>query len=552
METLGFLELIVALLSFFLICFVRKNRNSPVITNWPVFGMLPGMLRNAKRVHEFSTECMKKCGGTFEFHGPAKFLKMDYLVTCDPLNIAHILSRNFNNYEKGDEFREIFEPLGDGIFRSDSDLWKFHRKSIHSWVKNSKYETALVKVVWEKISEGLVPLLEHFAVQGTEFDFQDLMQRFTFDNVCLLAYGYDPNSLSIELPEFSHEKAIHVVEEAAIYRHMIPKFVWKFQRFLQIGEERKIKQACDSLDVFLYQCIRRSKEKLLKSNPEDEFDFLTFYLSSVGEEDIIDGRKLKSDKFIRDVTFNLMIAGRDTMSSCLCWFFWLVATHPAVEEKILEEINSYLSKVEGDRLFTTTQELSSFTYLHAVLCETLRLYPSVPINEYTTIKSDITPTGHLLNPETRILVPFYAMGRMKSVWGEDCLEFKPERFIQEEKGSAKNFPTYKFTAFNLGPRACVGKDISLVQMKMVAVGVLKNFKITAVEGHVVAPSNSIILHMRDGLKVKVVKREEFRWIYLRGTPRCSKPVIVSGKSSSEDNDRIMYILDAKNVRAWQG
>ncbi|KAM7266790.1 hypothetical protein ACFE04_008956 [Oxalis oulophora] len=512
MASIGYLEITLAFISFFILCYWRKNRKSPVIiTNWPIFGMLPGLLYNGLHFHEYACKVMTQSGCTFEFEGPPfKFLKLNFFATCDPVNVSHILSRNFVNYEKGSEYKEIFEPFGDGIFRSDSELWKFHRKSIHSWISNGNYESALEKIVWKKLMKGLVPILEHFAVQGKKFDFQDLVQRFTFDNVCLLFLGYDPNSLSVELPEFEYEKAIHVIEESVVYRHMIPKIVWKLQSWLQVGHEKKVKLAREVLDEFIYKCIHISKENLLKRE-EENFDFLTFFLNSTGEEEYIDGRKLKSDKFIRDVTFNLMIAGRDTMSSCLCWFFWLVATHPDVETKILEEINLNLSKIKdrnnSDRLFTTQELQSKFTYLHATLFETLRLYPSVPINSYTAIKADTTPTGHPLDPGTRILIPFYSMGRMQSIWGEDCLEFKPERFISEQKGSLKNVPSYKFTAFNLGSRACVGKDTSLVQMKMVAIAVLKNFQTKVSEGNNnVSPSNSVILHMRSSLKVTIAKR----------------------------------------------
>ncbi|KAM7266808.1 hypothetical protein ACFE04_008974 [Oxalis oulophora] len=513
MATIGYLEITLAFLSFFFLCFWRKNRTlPPLVTNWPFVGMLPGLLYNALQLHEYVAKVMEECEGTLHFEGPDLFLKLDYFITCDPVNVSHILSRNFVNYEKGSEFKEIFEPLGDGIFRSDSNLWKFHRKSIHSWISNGMYESALEKVVWKKLVKGFVPLLQHYAGQRTEFDFQDLVQRFTFDNVCLLFLGHDPNSLSVELPEFEYEKAIHVIEEAAVYRHIVPKSIWKLQSWLQIGHERKVKLACEALDEYIYQCIRRSKEILLngKTCLEGNFDFLTFFLNSIAGEEFIDGRKLNSDKFIKDVTFNLMIAGRDTMSSCLCWFFWLVSTHPDVERKILDEINSNLSESKErenpDGLFNTQELQSKFTYLHAVLFETLRLYPSVPINSYTAIGADTLPTGQQIDPETRILIPFFSMGRMQTIWGEDCLEFKPERFISEQKGSVKNIPSYKFTAFNLGSRACVGKDTALVQMKMVAIAVLKNFQIKVEEGNNVLPSNSIILHMRSSLKVRVTER----------------------------------------------
>ncbi|KAG2244528.1 hypothetical protein Bca52824_093615 [Brassica carinata] len=94
---------------------------------------------------------------------------------------------------------------------------------------------------------------------------------------------------------------------------------------------------------------------------------------------------------------------------------------------------------------------------------------------------------------------------MKSVWGEDALEFKPERWITEN-GTSVHEPSYKFLAFNAGPRTCLGKEVAMMQMKTVAVKIIQNYNIKVVEGHKVEPAPSIILHMKHGLKVTVSKR----------------------------------------------
>ena len=94
---------------------------------------------------------------------------------------------------------------------------------------------------------------------------------------------------------------------------------------------------------------------------------------------------------------------------------------------------------------------------------------------------------------------------MESVWGKDCLEFKPERWICPS-GKIKHEPSYKFPAFNAGPRTCVGKDMAFIQMKMVAAAILYGYKVRLVEGHKVSPRDSILLHAKEGLKVLLCKR----------------------------------------------
>ena len=121
-------EILVAIfLCFLFLCQRRRSKTRSAITNWPVVGMLTGLLQNAYNLHEFATWVLKQNGGTFEFKGPW-FTNMNFMVTSDPMNIHHMLSKNFSNYIKGQKVHENFDVLGDGIFNSESDSWRYQRK----------------------------------------------------------------------------------------------------------------------------------------------------------------------------------------------------------------------------------------------------------------------------------------------------------------------------------------------------------------------------------------------------------------------------------------
>ena len=125
----------------------------------------------------------------------------------------------------------------------------------------------------------------------------------------------------------------------------------------------------------------------------------------------------RDDKFLRDAAFNLFVAGRDTITSALTWFFWLVATNPSVEAKILEEIkDNFGANDEEKHKVLGMEEVKKLVYLHGALCEALRLFPPIPFERKQPIKSDILPSGHRVNPNTNIIFSFYAMGRSKEIW----------------------------------------------------------------------------------------------------------------------------------------
>ncbi|GAU43030.1 hypothetical protein TSUD_12850 [Trifolium subterraneum] len=426
------------------------------------------------------------------------------------MNVHHITSKNFSNYGKGSDFHEIFEVLGVGIFNLDSNEWKQERTLLHSLLKRKSFEIFLQQIIQKKLENCLLPFLDQASTGVQVLDLQDILERFTFDTTCISLFGFDPNCLPYkfnELSDIAYVKAISVLEDVILLRHYIPKCIWKLQKCLKIGQELKGKLAQENLHQFVYKCINYYKgdeEKRRLRNNKDVDESHSCLLNELMKEGLEKGERV--DRYIRDTAINLLIAGNGTISSGLSWFFWLVSTHPIVKAKIIQEIkDNCLTK--GENLITNlnVEVLDKLVYLHGAISEALRLYPPLAFQHKCAVKYDILPSGDHVSPNTKLIYSLYAMGRMEQIWGQDCLEFKPERWISD-KGQIIHVPSYKFIAFNAGPRSCLGKDISFVEMKMVAASILWKFHIHVVEGHSVTPKVSIALRMEHGFKVKVNKR----------------------------------------------
>lgn len=340
-----------------------------------------------------------------------------------------------------------------------------------------------------------------------------MFQRLTFENTCILILGFDPHCLSIEFPKVAYKKAFEDIEETICQRHFQPESWWKLKSWLQIGGEKKLTKSLKVFDDITYQCIASKRRELTsgtqiqKDDEANSLDALTSYLKQEEKQKQM-GSITSSDQFLRDTILNLVLAGAGTLSAGLTWFFWLVATHPTVETKILEEIKLNLIEKQDEKgRFFNSNEVNKLVYLHAALCETLRLYPPAPINHRSSSEEDILPSGHRMKPKQRILLFFYSMGRMEDIWGEDCLEFKPERWINSDGGGIIKVSPYKFTAFNGGPQSCLGKNMSFIEMKMVAATMLWNYRVEIMEGHPISPTISITLYMKHGLKVRISQRD---------------------------------------------
>ncbi|XP_062105662.1 alkane hydroxylase MAH1-like [Humulus lupulus] len=485
-----------------------RNRNA-IVTNWPMLGMLPTLLYNIPRLHDFITEIMKKSGGTFELKCPL-FSSMNFIITCHPSNLQHIATTKFSNYPKGEEFREVFDVLGDGILNVDSHLWKLQRKMFQLWTqRHAKFDSFVAMTLYRKVVDDLVPFLNHATETKIQVDLQETLQKMiTFDNAISFIFGLDLSSYSFKSSKSEYQKAFNEIQEAVFLRHVVPKSYWKLLRWLDIGTERKLRIARETFDEFIYQCISLKRDQMSHNQSQNNSNahhdgeanlgLLTIYME--------EKEKPYSDKFLRDVAYSFLAAARDTLTAGLCWFFWLVATHPDIETKILEEMKEKLVGNYDNLDHNKREELMSrLVYLQATIYETFRLYPPVPFNNKTPTKADVFPSGHHVKPKQMVLTSVYSTGRMEEVWGKDCLDFKPERWISEQ-GEFVYVPPHKFAAFHIGARTCLGKDMALIQMKIMALTILKNYHFHIVEGHLVCPTLTITMYMNYGLKLRVSKR----------------------------------------------
>lgn len=128
-------------------------------------------------------------------------------------------------------------------------------------------------------------------------------------------------------------------------------------------------------------------------------------------------------RFLRDIVISFILAGKDTTSSALTWFFWFLSINLHCEKRILAELGG--GELEYD-------DLKVMHYHHASISETLRLYLPVPIDSRLTVKDDVLPDGTEVHVGWFADYSAYAMGRMDRVWGRDCGEFVPERWLNEK------------------------------------------------------------------------------------------------------------------------
>jgi fatty acid omega-hydroxylase len=346
-QTLVSLLIFSATLVWFLFLATTKLSKSPktpstaIPKSYPIFGSAFSLAANFHRRIQWISDILQTIpSSTFIFH---RAFGSRQVFTADPAVVQHVLKTNFPCYGKGPTFIQCLgDFLGDGIFNTDGKSWKFQRQ-ISSHEFNSKSLRKFVKTVVDvELSDRLLPILSEASRNQTVLsDFQDILQRFTFDNICIIAFGFDPEYLLPSLPETAFVKAFDDSSLISSKRlnAAIP-FLWKVKKILNIGTERRLKEAVAEVRGLATRIVREKKKELIEKSELESLDILSRFLNS-GHSD---------EAFVVDVVISFILAGRDTTSAALTWFFWLLSKHNHAENEILKEVMGKSETVSYDEV----------------------------------------------------------------------------------------------------------------------------------------------------------------------------------------------------------
>nr|CAB3485492.1 unnamed protein product [Digitaria exilis] len=469
--TLLALSLVLLLLALYLARRRRgagKNRGKYP----PVAGTVLHQLLNFGRLVEYQTELSRR-HRTFRMLTPT----CNYIYTVEPANVEYILKSNFANYGKGSTLHGLAEDLlGDGIFVVDGDRWRHQRK-----VASHEFSTRVLRefssAVFRDTAAELAGIVA--AADGERLEISDLLMRSTLDSIFKVGFGVSLGSLSGCSEEgAAFARAFDDASEQVLYR--LFDVFWKAKRLLNISSEAAMKRSLRTINDFIYAVIDRKIEQMGKDQQEfaTKEDILSrFLLEREQDPDCFD------NKYLRDIILSFVTAGRDTTAGTLSWFLYVLCRNEAVQDRIVEEVRAATAAGGHDVVVGAGELAKSLTedaigkmhYLHAALTETLRLFPAVPVNVKCCFSDDTLPDGYAVNKGDMVHYQPFPMGRMEFLWGADAEEFRPERWLDDDGVFVPESP-FKFTAFQAGPRVCLGREFAYRQMKIFAALLLSMFR----------------------------------------------------------------------------
>lgn len=151
--------------------------------------------------------------------------------------------------------------------------------------------------------------------------------------------------------------------------------------------------------------------------------------------------------------------------------------NPRVLKKAQEEINKVIGPQQR---LAQESDIHKLPYLQAIIKETLRLHPPIPMIARKSVTS-CTIAGYYIPTNTLLFVNIWSIGRNHNYW-ENPMEFRPERFLEGKNGKpTSNLVDVKGQHFELlpfgtGRRGCPGMPLAMQQLPMVLALLIQCFE----------------------------------------------------------------------------
>ncbi|EMF16518.1 cytochrome P450 [Sphaerulina musiva SO2202] len=419
-----------------------------------------------------------------------------------------MLATQFHDFEIGQRRINQFYPLlGNSIFSSDGAFWQhsralfrpqFIRENINDLEETEKGSRTLIEALGPVDSKGWTSVRQ----------LQPLLFNFTLDTASSFLFGESINSQSLMMRE-SSESDSPVSQDQAKQKQFMADFELanvymfkriRFQSLYWINDSLDLRRAIRRMRQYIEQFVQKAIASAASTTLKQENKKYNL-LSALAEQ-------TQDHEELRNQLLAILVAGRDTTAGLLGWSFARLAIHPDIFHKLRTHILSDFPPSSSSSTITF-EKVKACRYLQHFLHEVLRLHPNVPFNNRQAAVDTTLPTGGgpdgtapiVVAKGTTIAFSVYLMHRRPDLWGEDVLEFRPERWEEERRGSK-----WQFLPFSGGPRVCLGQQFALVEASYVIIRILQTFD-AIVPGDVMEMSRlrkglGLTLWPRDGVPVK--------------------------------------------------
>jgi len=352
---------------------------------------------------------------------------------------------------------------------TEGDEWKRQRKFVSPvfsernnalvWDETVKIMHELLEVKWRK--------QERIIVNDC---IEDLTLPIALFVLSAAAFGKPVSWLEGSTVPPGHsmafKDALHMLSVNLLYK-VLPKWL----KYFGFGQKmRELEVASDEFEKYMAEMIR------LRRSGEDKverYDILSGLISA--NEETTDGDQKLSDSELTGNVFILMIAGHETTAHTLAFTFGLLALYPEVQEELYQQVKS----VVPEGRLPEYSDMNALKYPLAVIHETLRMFPPVPLIPKISAEDTTLVTTNAEGEKIVLPVPAGTVVDLRVAalhynprYWKDPYEFRPSRFLEAE------CPRDAFLPFSAGPRACIGRRFTETEAVAVLAMIAMRYKVS--------------------------------------------------------------------------
>ncbi len=423
----------------------------------------------------FVQELAARYGDIAGFH----IAREPLVFVTDPEVTGEILLDKEGELLKDKPTHALSAILGQGLLTSEGSLWRRQRKLI---------APSLSKKHIASYADSMVRLGGRYADalrDGEARKIGDDMTALTLDIVVETLFGTELGG--------GYEEVGHAIDAVMDdFQALIQTWRSLFPEWVPFRARRRTRQTAERIHRIVLDVIQKRRASGTLGD-----DLLSRLLAARDEADPERGM---NDQQLRDEVVTLFMAGHETTSNALSWTLLLLAEHPEVDARLVDEID----RVLGDRP-ATAEDLPKLVYADAIIKETMRIYPPA----YLLGRENTRPMklGRYEVPKgTTLILSPWAMQHDRRYF-PDPEAFRPERWLD---GSTANLPKHVYVPFGGGPRVCVGNHFAQMEAVLVLVTLARRARFERITRDPVPMQYAITLRPLGGVPLYVRRRSPAR------------------------------------------
>ncbi|NXL85437.1 CP3AL protein, partial [Alectura lathami] len=425
----------------------------------PFFGTC---LEYRKGFVKFDDECFQKYGKVWGIYDG----RQPVLVVMDPQIIKTVLVKECYSTFTNRRYTDLAGVLINAVSLAEDEQWKRIRTVLSPTFTSGKLKEMFPTVKY--YGEMLVKNVQRSVEKDSSVPVKDIFGSYSMDVVTSTSFGVNIDSMNNPKDPFVRE-----MQKMVKFDFFNPVFILAFVCPFLTPLMAKMNISffpSDAVDFFMRSLAKIKKDRE-KETYHGRVDFLQLMIESQKSSSNGSIEASHSDKALSDVevlaqALIFIFAGYEPTSNTLCYLAYELATHPDVQQKLVDEIDTVLP----NKAPLTYEAIMQLEYLDMAVSETLRLFPLGGRLE-RTCKKDVEINGVTIPKGTIVVIPPYTLHHSPEYW-PDPEEFRPERFSKENK---ETIDPYTYLPFGAGPRNCLGMRFAFLTLKVAITILLQHF-----------------------------------------------------------------------------